>query len=237
MRTSPYITEPERTPPLRACLSNDDRRTLPPYLHTQHYRRGAFLFQAGEVADQLFWVCQGIVKLSAPTLEGGERLLNIFWPGDFFGTLWLSRDQRRVSSAQALSPVTVQTTTNGGLTQFLRLRPDLHTDLLQNMFDQQHRSTLRVEALLSADIGARLLAVLLDLGERYGQPIVDGYRLAADLTQEDIAHLVGLDRSTTSLLINRYRRGGVLGGRGRLLEIYQAPVRALLEQAGLAILE
>jgi CRP/FNR family cyclic AMP-dependent transcriptional regulator len=236
MRTSPYITALEHTRPLRACLCNDDRRALAPYLHTQHYRRGAFLFQAGEVADQLFWICQGIVKLSAPTLEGGERLLNIFWPGDFFGMLWLSRDQRRVSSAQALSPVTVQTT-NGGLTQFLRLCPDLHTDLLQNMFDQQHRSTLRVEALLSADIGARLLAILLDLGERYGQPIVDGYRLAADLTQEHIAHLVGLDRSTTSLLINRYRRDGVLGGRGRLLEIYQAPVRALLEQAGLAMLE
>ena len=236
MRTNPYITALEHTRPLRACLCNDDRRALAPYLHTQHYRRGAFLFQAGEVADQLFWICQGIVKLSAPTLEGGERLLNIFWPGDFFGMLWLSRDQRRVSSAQALSPVTVQTT-NGGLTQFLRLCPDLHTDLLQNMFDQQHRSTLRVEALLSADIGARLLAILLDLGERYGQPIADGYRLAADLTQEDIAHLVGLDRSTTSLLINRYRRDGVLGGRGRLLEIYQTPVRALLEQAGLTMLE
>ena len=236
MRTSLYITALEHTRPLRACLCNDDRRALAPYLHTQHYRRGAFLFQAGEVADQLFWICQGIVKLSAPTLEGGERLLNIFWPGDFFGMLWLSRDQRRVSSAQALSPVTVQAT-NGGLAQFLRLCPDLHTDLLQNMFDQQHRSTLRVEALLSADIGARLLAILLDLGERYGQPIVDGYRLAADLTQEDIAHLVGLDRSTTSLLINRYRRDGVLGGRGRLLEIYQVPVRALLEQAGLAMLE
>ena len=236
MRTSLYITALEHTRPLRACLCNDDRRALAPYLHTQHYRRGAFLFQAGEVADQLFWICQGIVKLSAPTLEGGERLLNIFWPGDFFGMLWLSRDQRRVSSAQALSPVTAQTT-NGGLTKFLRLCPDLYTYLLQNMFDQQHRSTLRVEALLSADIGARLLAILLDLGERYGQPIADGYRLAADLTQEDIAHLVGLDRSTTSQLINRYRRDGVLGGRGRLLEIYQAPVRALLEQAGLAMLE
>ena len=101
MRTSLYITALEHTRPLRACLCNDDRRALAPYLHTQHYRRGAFLFQAGEVADQLFWICQGIVKLSAPTLEGGERLLNIFWPGDFFGMLWLSRDQRRISSAQA----------------------------------------------------------------------------------------------------------------------------------------
>ena len=87
MRTSPYITAPEPAPRSRACLPHDDRRALAPNLHMQHYRRGAFLFQAGEVANQLFWICQGIVKLSAPTLEGGERLLNIFWPGDFFGML------------------------------------------------------------------------------------------------------------------------------------------------------
>jgi len=51
-----------------------------------------------------FWVCHGIVKVSAPTLEGGERLLHIFEPGDIFGMSWLKPDQRRVSMAQALSP-------------------------------------------------------------------------------------------------------------------------------------
>jgi hypothetical protein len=40
------------------------------------------------------------------------------------------------------------------------------------------------------------------------------------------------DRSTTSPLINRYRRYGVLGGRGRRLEIYQAPARALFAIPG-----
>jgi CRP-like cAMP-binding protein len=83
--------------------------------------------------------------------------------------------------------------------------------------------------------GERLLAILIDLGQRYGQPIADGYRLATELTQEDIARLVGLNRSTVSLLINRFRRDGVLGGHGRQLEIYQAPVQALLEQARLAM--
>jgi len=236
MRPTMSIIEPAHAQPLIARLTNDDRRALAPYLHTKYYRRGAFLFHAGEGADQLFWLCQGIVKVSAPTLDGGERLLNIFGPGDIFGMSWLSSDQQRISMAQALSPVTLQTTTDAGLSQLLRLSPDLHIDLLRSLSGQQGRITLRVEALLNAHIGERLLAMLLDLGERYGQPIADGYRLAADLTQDDIAHLVGLDRSTTSLLINRYRRDGVLGGRGRLLEIYQARARALLEQAGVAML-
>jgi CRP-like cAMP-binding protein len=227
-------TEP--APALFARLTDGERRALAPYLHTQHYRRGAFLFHAGEVADQLFWIYSGIVKVSALTLEGGERLLNIFWPGDFFGMICVSGDQRRLAVAQAIAPTSALVTTSAGLAHILRLRPDLAGDLMQDLLDQQRRITLRVEALLSADIGGRLLALLLDLGQRYGQPIPAGYRLAADLTQEDIARLAGLNRSTASLLINRYRRDGVLGGRGRRLEIYRAPAQALLEQAGIAML-
>src|SRR5262245_4580389 len=176
--TSPYITEPEPRRPLRTCLpTNDDRRALTPFLRTQHHRRGAFLFHAGEGADQLFWVCHGIVKVSAPTLEGCERLLQIFGPGDIFGMSWLNPAQRRVSMAQALSPVDLQTTTDAELTQLLRLRPDLSSDLLRSLFDQQGRVTLRLEALLNAHVGERLLAILLDLGVPYGQRIVDGYLL------------------------------------------------------------
>jgi CRP/FNR family transcriptional regulator, cyclic AMP receptor protein len=229
-------TESRSGPALLARLTDDERRTLGPYLHTQHYRRGAFLFHVGEVADQLFWIYQGIVKISALTLEGNERLLNIFWPGDIFGMICVSDDQRRLGVARAIAPVSVLTTTSAGLTQLLRLRPDLAADLMHDLLDQQRRITLRVEVLLSSDTGQRLLALLLDLGQRYGSPIPNGYRLAAELTQEDIAQLVGLNRSTTSLLINRYRRDGVLGGRGRRLEIYQAPARSLLEQAGMAML-
>jgi CRP-like cAMP-binding protein len=236
MLTTRSVAEPRLVPALFADLTDDDRRALAPYLHTQHYHRGAFLFHVGEVADQLFWIDQGIVKVSALTLDGGERLLNIFWPGDFFGMICVSDDQRRLGVAQAIASVSVLTTTSAGLAQLLRLRPDLAADLMHDLLDQQRRITLRVEALLNADTGERLLALLLDLGQRYGLPIPHGYQLAADLTQEDIAHLVGLNRSTTSLLINRYRRDGVLGGHGRRLEIYQVPARALLEQAGMAML-
>ena len=45
--------------------------------------------------------------------------------------------------------------------------------------------------------------------------------------------MVGLNRSTVSVLLNYYRRGGILGGQGGMLVIYAVPARALLEQAGL----
>jgi CRP-like cAMP-binding protein len=232
----PSLSLNEHLPALFARLTEDERRALAPYVHMQHYRRGAFLFHVDEAADQLFWMYHGIVKVSALTPEGNERLLNIFWPGDSFGMICVSSDQRHLGIAQAIAPVSVLATTRSGLAQLLRLRPDLATDLWQDLLNQQRRITLRVEALLSVDTGERLLALLLDMGQRYGLPTPNGYRLAAGLTQDDIAHLAGLNRSTTSLLINRYRRDGVLGGHGRRLEIYQEPARALLAQAGMAML-
>jgi CRP-like cAMP-binding protein len=85
----------------------------------RHYRRGAFLFHVDEVADQVFWMYQGIVKVSSLTLQGSEQLLNIFWPGDIFGMICVSRERRRPSIAQAVAPVSVLTTTERGLTELL----------------------------------------------------------------------------------------------------------------------
>ena len=135
MLTTRSVAEARPGPALFARLTDDDRRALAPYLHTQHYRRGAFLFHVGEVADQLFWIYQGIVKVSALTLDGGERLLNIFWPGDIFGMICVSDDQRRLGVAQAIASVSVLTTTPAGLAYLLRLRPDLAADLMHDLLD------------------------------------------------------------------------------------------------------
>jgi len=80
-----------------------------------------------------------------------NRELNIFWPGDIFGMICVSGDQRRLGLAQAIAPVSVLTTTGTGLAQLLRSRADRATDLWHDLLDQQRRITLRVEALLSAE--------------------------------------------------------------------------------------
>lgn len=52
------------------------------------------------------------------------------------------------------------------------------------------------------------------------------------LSQDELARMLGLHRSTVSTWINVYRRQGVLGGRGRLIVIRRARARVVLTQAG-----
>ena len=52
--------------------------------------------------------------------------------------------------------------------------------------------------LVFSDVPGRVAKALLDLSERFGRPTDDGLRVAHDLTQEELAQLVGASRETVN---------------------------------------
>jgi CRP-like cAMP-binding protein len=94
-----------------------------------------------------------------------------------------------------------------------------------------------MHALMSMDARHRLLGVLLGLARRYCCEDSPWFTLHESLTQEDIANMAGLNRSTVSLLINELRREGILGGTGRSLTVNRIAVEERLKEAGTEILE
>ncbi len=204
-------------------------------LDRREYRRGNAIFQMGERADSLYFLGRGTVSISVASPEGEERILEIFKPGDTFGDLFLGQDRRRLGTARALTDVEVWMMTEEAFRNFIRVRPDLCLSFIRQLVDRQRRSLARMEALMHVASGPRLLAVLLDLGERCAQLVDDRYTLPGNLTQESLALMTGLHRSTVSNLVNDYRRKKILGGeRGRLV-LYVGRIRGALKKAGLVL--
>ncbi len=217
-------------------LTPEELRELSPFLDTHQYRRGEFIFHMGEEADRLYFLDKGTIKIAVMSPEGEERILDIFREGDTFGELFFAKTmRRRIGTAQAISDVAVRTMTGESFMGLMRTRPDLCLNFVRHLVEQQRRTLMRIEALMHIDAGPRLLAILLDLAERCGQRTGDCYTLPENLTQGDLARMVGLNRSTVSLLINDYRRKGLLGGHGDILIIYPTPARAFLRKAGLML--
>ncbi len=216
-------------------LTDLELRELAPLLETRHYHRGQFVFHMGEKADRLYFLNRGTVKISLLSAEGEERILDIFKPGDTFGELFFGKSRRRVATAQAISDATVRTMTEETFKGLMRTRPDLCLNFVRHLVDQQRRTLGRLEALMHVPSGPRLLAILLDLGERCA-PLADGrYTLPGKLTQEIPARMAGLNRSTASKIINEYRRNGILGGQRGMLVIHRSRARAALKKAGLTL--
>jgi CRP-like cAMP-binding protein len=92
-----------------------------------------------------------------------------------------------------------------------------------------------LDAQIQMDRGLRLMAVLLDLAERCGRQTGDNYVLPGELTQGELARMVGLNRSTVNVLLNYYRRNGILGGQRGVIAINACPARAVLRKAGLLL--
>lgn len=214
-------------------LTTRELRELALLLETRQYRRGQFIFHMGEKADRLYFLDRGTVKISLISPDGEERILDMFKPGDTFGELFFGKSRRRVAAAQAVTDVTVLTMTEEAFRGLMRVRPDLCLRFVRHLVDSQRRTLARMEALMHVASGPRLLAVLLDLGERCATLADDRYTLPGKLTQEHLARMAGLNRSTASKIINEYRRNGVLGGRRGMLVIHRGRARAALKRAGL----
>ena len=217
---------------LFANLTANELQSLAPLLELRQYQRGEFIFHMGEEAKRLYLLERGAIKINRASPTGNERVLYLHTPGDVFGWLYVTRSDRWAVAAQALPGATVRTIAEEAFTRLMRTIPAFALNVVGNLLDQHCRMLVRVEALAHPEPGPGLIATLVDLAEHLGDRIGDRYTLPGFLTQGDLASMVGLNRSTISLLINQYRRRGILGGQRGVLVVHCTHAKALLKDAG-----
>jgi len=84
--------------------------------------------------------------------------------------------------------------------------------------------------LVLRDVPGRVAKALLDLAARFGVPAEDGLRVTHDLTQEELAQLVGASRETVNKALADFAARGFLRLEGRAVVILD--VARLTRRAG-----
>jgi CRP-like cAMP-binding protein len=201
------------------------------------YRKHEFVFMAGDVADCIFIVQVGTVKVSYVDLNGEEKILNIFQSGDIFGNLFLGKYRHRIGNATALNDVVLCSLNESDFTHIIQRFPLIALNFIRHQADEHRQTVARMHALMSMDAKHRLLGTLLSLARRYCCDQGDWFALPESLTQEDLANMTGLNRSTVSLMVNELRREAILGGTGRSLTVNRKAVEKIMQERGSEILE
>lgn len=200
--------------------------------------RGGSIFHVGDSAVALFILIEGIVRVSFVNSGGDEKVISIFQSGDIFGELFLGKYRHRVGTAHAMTDAVVARLSEVSFLTLAVRYPALALGMVRHLADEQRETLARLHALMHLDARYRLLGTLLGLARKFCCPDNGGpwVVLPDALTQEDIASAACIHRSTASLLINEYRRAGVLGGQRRSLSVNVEALQAILDQAGLEIL-
>jgi CRP/FNR family transcriptional regulator len=179
-------------------LSDEDAETFRPYTHVVLVPRGGRLFSDGDLGDCLYLVISGKIKLTRTAPDGRETLVSVQGPGDMFGELAMFDPTYRTSTAVAVTDARLAEIDHDDLRQVLTTRPAVSLLLLKVLAQRLRRVTETNTNLIFTDVPGRVAKALLELADKFGVPGEDGMRVNHDLTQEELAQLVGASRETVN---------------------------------------
>jgi CRP-like cAMP-binding protein len=160
--------------------------------------RGDVLFREGDRGDRLYVIGEGKIKLGLTSIDGRENLLAILGPGEMFGELSLFDPGPRTATATAVAETQLIALGHEDLNTFLSGRPAVATTMLAALARRLRRTNEALSDLVFTDVPGRVAKALLDLSGRFGRPSEEGVLVAHDLTQEELAQLVGASRETVN---------------------------------------
>ena len=196
--------------PLFAALDDEASSTLMQSMTQTRLERGDVLFHEGDQGDRLYVIREGKVKLGRRSADGRENLVAILGPGEMFGELSLFDPGPRNAAATAVADTLLLGLGSEDLTSWLSDRPDVARQLLRALARRLRRTNENLADLVFSDVPGRVAKALLDLSERFGRPTEDGLRVAHDLTQEELAQLVGASRETVNKALADFASRGWL---------------------------
>jgi CRP/FNR family cyclic AMP-dependent transcriptional regulator len=180
-------------------------------MRSRRFRRGEVIFHVGDPGDALFVIVSGEVKISLPSETGDEAILATLRPGDVFGELALLDGAPRSASASALTPAETVILPRDRFRELIATETGVRDALLASIAGELRRLTTHVEELHFLDITGRLAARLVRLADEGGTHLADGsMRLRTNLTQGDLAAMVGCTRQSVNKLLGQFTDEGLI---------------------------
>jgi len=218
-------------------LSVDETASILSKLRKKDFISGQFIFSTGQDATCLFVLKRGLVKVSYISPDGDKKILDVCEENDIFGELFLGDYRFRIGMAQAMTDCSVYMIGEHDLFTIIQRFPQVSMNFMRHLVNSHRRTMARMHALQRTDAKSRLLGTLLYLTRHMCCSNEQTFHLNPAITQQDLADMTGLNRSTVSSLINKLRQDGVLGGSGRDLIINKIAIKDMLWDEGFELLE
>lgn len=199
-----------RQAPLFSGLDDDAAASLRSSMTDVRIKRSDVLFREGDSGDSLYVVTDGKIKLGRSSADGRENLLAILGPGQMFGELSLFDPGPRSATATAVTDCAMMSLRHDELLRWLTDQPHVSRALLHQLAARLRKANDVVADLVFSDVPGRVAKALLDLSRRFGRSADDGLHVHHDLTQEELAQLVGASRETVNKALADFAMRGWL---------------------------
>jgi CRP/FNR family transcriptional regulator, cyclic AMP receptor protein len=183
------------------------------------------IFTQGDVADSVFYIQKGRVKLTVLSKQGKEAVVAILEPGEFFGEGCLNGHQLRIATTTTMEDCLITSITKEAMIALLHTEPKFSEIFIAYLLTRNSRvEEDLIDQLFNSSEKrlARLLLLLAHFGkEGSPQPINPA------ISQETLAEMIGTTRSRVSFFMNKFRKLGLISYNGKI-EVHNSLLNAVL---------
>jgi CRP/FNR family transcriptional regulator, cyclic AMP receptor protein len=172
------------------------------------------IFTQGDVADAVFYIQKGRVRLAVVSKAGKEATIAILREGEFFGEGSMAGQVRRMGSATAMTACEILRVEKKAMMEALHREHTFSDMFVAYLLQRNIRYEEDLVDQLFNSSEKRLARVLLLLARfgKEGAPEV----VVPKISQETLAEMVGTTRSRVSFFMNRFRKLGFIHYNGGL---------------------
>lgn len=182
---------------------------------------GLKIFDQGDETHKIYFLTEGVVRISRLLCDGSRHVVAFKWPGNFFG---IKEEGAFFNHAHTLAPSVVYEFESSKFSNFLLSHPSLQQKILQRAI--HHISSNYRQIIIVGRLGTQraLAAFLLDCCRRHGFFNTKTNILTVPMSRYDIADYLGTASESITRAITKLETQGLLkriGARGFFLN-YEA---------------
>jgi CRP/FNR family transcriptional regulator, cyclic AMP receptor protein len=193
----------------------------------ERYEKNQKIFSQGDVADTVYFIQKGKVKITVLSEHGKEAVVAIFTEGQFFGEACLEGMAIRGATSQAMEACLITVITKSAMFATLAREPKFSAFFIAHLLSRNSRiEDDLVDQLFNSSERrlARLLLLLANFGKEGSDAPVD-----ITLNQETLAEMIGTTRSRVSFFMNKFRKKGFIDYNGKI-EVHRSLLDAVLRE-------
>lgn len=194
--------------PLFVDVSEADLHELAARAQVRIFEPDDIIFYQGDLADRIWLVWQGRVKIVHHDEDGREVILEIISPGEAFGGAVLFFPNHP-ATAKALQTARLICFSSELYASLMVKHPKVTLKLLR-MLGARHLSMINMQILAGERVERRMAHILLKLASRLGREESDGTVITIPLSRQDLADMACTTLETAIRTLSRFRKDGLI---------------------------
>lgn len=191
-------------------LDSDEIDKIAEGVKNWYFKNGDKVFSAGDIADRLFIVCSGKMKIYKNTVDGREQILYILSSGDFIGAFNLLKEDEFEFSAEAIEELELSTLAKEDFDRIILSNPRITLKVLEKAYERIMKAESLVDRLSTNSANAKVAGLLLTLIGDFGHETAEGIVLELTINREEMGSYSGISRETMTRKLKTFGELGLI---------------------------